>query len=43
MYYGLYENGESQKEVLLLVYCRLALRGTTFFLRPVSMEVGDPR
>ena len=42
MHYGLCENGELRKEVLLLVYCRLALRATTFFLGPVYMEVGSP-
>ena len=31
MHYCLCENGELQKEVLLLVYCLLALRATTLF------------
>ena len=31
MHYCLCENGELQKEVLLLVYCLMALRATTLF------------
>ena len=42
MYYGLCENGELQKEVLLLVYCPLKPSCNHGFRRACLHGVGDP-